>query len=230
VAGLLPEGAWAARVAAPSHAIAELPAAVTFSQASTLPVAGLTALYGLSKGGLLVGRRVLITGASGGVGDFAIQLARLAGAHVTANLRRPDAAEAVRRHGAHEVFVGEEIPAGPKYDLILESVGGRTLGSALAALARGGTCVTFGVSAGAEVTFDPRQVFGIGRAVLYGLTLFNELDANPASAGLRRLADLVAAGQLVPTISVERPWGEIADVAEALQERRFSGKAVLMID
>ena len=90
VVGMLGEGAWAERVAVPTHALAELPDKVTFSRAATLPVAGLTALYALEKGGLLVDRRVLITGATGGVGDFAVQLARLAGAHVTATARRQD--------------------------------------------------------------------------------------------------------------------------------------------
>ena len=230
VVGLLPEGSWAERIAAPTQSIADLPGNVTFAQAATLPVAGLTALYALSKGGLLLARRVLVTGASGGVGDFAVALARLAGAHVSAALRRPGGADAARERGAHEVVIGEEIPASPKYDLIVESVGGRTLASALGALARGGICVTFGVSAGDEVTFDPRQLFGTGRASLYGLTLFNELAVEPASVGLRRLVDLVASGQLQPQISVERPWAEIGSVADDLMARRFSGKAVLTVD
>src|SRR5437016_9598303 len=156
VVGFLPEGAWAQRVVVPKNALAELPDKVTFSQAATFPVAGLTALHALGKGGLLLGRRVLVTGATGGVGDFAVQLARLAGAHVSASARRADQAPALRQWGAHEVVVGDEIPAAPKYDLIIESVGGRTLGTALGALARGGLCVTLGVSASAEVTFDTR--------------------------------------------------------------------------
>src|SRR5262245_51797531 len=132
VVGLVAEGAWAQRVAVPVHSLAELPEKVTFSQAATLPVAGLTALYALTKRGALLGRRVLVTGATGGVGDFAVQLARLAGAHVTASARRADQAPALRALGAHEVTVGDEIPPTPKYDLVIESVGGRTLSTALA--------------------------------------------------------------------------------------------------
>ncbi len=230
VVGLLPEGAWAERVAVPTHALAELPDKVTFSQAATFPVAGLTALLGLGKGGLLLGRRVLVTGATGGVGDFAVQLARLAGAHVTASARRADQAPALRQWGAQEVVVGDDIPAAPKYDLVIESVGGRTLGTALAALERGGVCVTLGVSASAEVTFDTRTFFATGRATLYGFYLFTEVGSEPASVGLRRLADLVAAGQLAPHISVERPWAEISQVAQDLMARRFPGKAVLTIE
>jgi len=254
VVGLLPEGAWAKRVAVPTHALAELPDKVTFSQAATFPVAGLTALHALAKGGLLFGRRVLVTGATGGVGDFAVQLARLAGAHVTASARRADQGPALRQLGAHEVVVGDEIPSSPRHNLVIESVGGRTLGTALAALERGAVCVTLGVSAAAEVTFDARQFFvngrttlyGFylfaevtfdarqffvnGRTTLYGFYLFTELGIEPASVGLRRLADLVAEGKLAPHISVERPWGEIGQVAQDLIARRFPGKAVLTLD
>jgi len=230
VVGMLNEGAWAERVAVPTDRLAELPDKVTFSQAATFPVAGLTALYALTKGGLLLGRRVLVTGATGGVGDFAVQLARLAGAHVTASARRADQVPTLRELGAHEVAVGEEIPATPKYDLVIESVGGRTLGTALRALQRGGTCVALGVSASPEVTFDAREFFVVGRTTLYGFYLFTELGNVPASVGLRRLADLVAAGQLAPHVSLERPWGEIAQVAQDLIARRFPGKAVLTLD
>jgi NADPH:quinone reductase-like Zn-dependent oxidoreductase len=229
VVGFLPEGAWAERVAVPTHALAELPATVTLAQAATFPVAGLTALHALGKGGQLLGRRVLVTGATGGVGDFAVQLGRLAGAHVTASARRPDQAAGLRQLGAHEVMVGEEIPPAPKYDLVIDSVGGRTLGTALAALASGGVCVSLGVSASAEVTFDARQLFLAGRATLYGFYIFAELGSEPASVGLRRLADLVATGRLVPHVSVERPWTEIAQVAQDLIARRFPGKAVLTL-
>jgi len=230
VVGMLGEGAWAERVAVPTHALAELPDKVTFSQAATFPVAGLTALYALAKRGPLLARRVLVTGATGGVGDFAVQLARLGGAHVTASVRRAEQAAMVRQAGAHEVCVGDEIPPAPKYDLVIESVGGRTLGTALAALERGGVCVTLGVSASAEVTFDTRQFFVSGRTTLYGFYLFVELGNEPAGEGLRRIADLVAAGQVAPRISLERPWTEIGQVAQDLMARRFPGKAVLTLD
>jgi NADPH:quinone reductase-like Zn-dependent oxidoreductase len=229
VVGILTEGAWAERVSVPTHALAELPEKVTFAQAATFPVAGLTALHALAKGGLLLGRRVLVTGATGGVGDFAVQLARLAGAHVTANARRADQEGALRQLGAHEVVLGEEIAPSPKYDLVVDSVGGRTLGTALAALQRNGVCVTLGVSSIAEVTFNARDFFVAGRTTLYGLYLFTELMIEPATVGLRRLGALVAAGQLSPHISVERPWMEIGRVAEDLMARRFPGKAVLML-
>jgi NADPH:quinone reductase len=230
IVGYLPEGAWAQRVAVPKSNLAVLPDQVTFSQAATFPVAGLTALLALAKGGPLLGKRVLVTGATGGVGDFAVQLARLAGAHVTASVRRSDQVSAVRELGARDVVVGDELPRSPKHDLILDSVGGRTLGSALAALERSGVCVTLGASASAEVTFDAREFFVTGRTTLYGFYLFTEFGNEPASVGLRRLAQLVAAGQLAPHISLERPWKEIGQVAQDLMARRYQGKAVLLLD
>jgi NADPH:quinone reductase-like Zn-dependent oxidoreductase len=230
VVGLLSEGAWAERVTVPTHALAELPDKVTFSQAATFPVAGLTALYALAKRGQILARRVLVTGATGGVGDFAVQLARLGGAHVTASVRRGDQSATVRQLGAHEVVVGDEIPPAPKYDLVIESVGGRTLGTALAALERGGMCVTLGVSASAEVSFDTRTFFATGRTTLYGFYLFVELGNDPAGDGLRRLGELVAAGQIAPHISLERPWADVGQVAQDLMARRFPGKAVLILD
>jgi NADPH:quinone reductase-like Zn-dependent oxidoreductase len=229
VVGILTEGAWAERVGVPTHALAALPDEVTFAQAATFPVAGLTALHALAKGGLLAGRRVLVTGATGGVGDFAVQLARLGGAHVTAGARRADQEPWLRQLGADEVVIGEAIAPSPKHDLIVDSVGGRTLGTALAALQRGGVCVTLGVSSSSEVTFDAREFFVAGRTTLYGLYLFTEFAAEPAAVGLRRLAALVAAGQLAPHVSVERPWTEIASVAQDLMHRRFPGKAVLTL-
>ncbi len=230
VVGFLLEGAWAQRVAVPTNALARLPEKVSFSQASTFPVAGLTALLALGKGGQILDKRVLITGATGGVGDFAVQLARLSGAHVTALVRRNDQAAAVRQLGAHEVIVGDEVAKEPKYDLVVDSVGGRTLGSALAALRRAGVCVTLGASASSEVTFDTREFFAAGRTTLYGLYVFTEFGNEPASVGLRRLADLVAAGQLSPHISVERSWEDIAQVAQDLMARRYPGKAVLTLE
>src|SRR5262245_37760071 len=106
VVGFLRSGAWAESVVVPTNALAELPDAVTFAQAATLPVAGLTALYALTKRGLLLHRRVCITVATGGVGDFAIQLAHLVGAQVIAQVRRPEQVALVKQIGAEDGVMG----------------------------------------------------------------------------------------------------------------------------
>jgi NADPH:quinone reductase len=108
--------------------LAELPASVTFAQAATLPIAGLTALHALEKGGFLLNKRVLITGSTGGVGLFTHQLARLSGAYVVGTARQARHEALVREAGADEVIVGDDIsPArayGP-YHLIIESLVGK---------------------------------------------------------------------------------------------------------
>jgi len=232
VVGFLPSGAWAELAAVPTNSLAELPENVSFEQAATLPIAGLTALYALERGGGLLGRSVLVTGASGGAGHFAVQLARLAGARVVALVRREEHEELVRKAGAHEVAVGEEAGSagafGP-YHLILESVGGNVLGDAMGMLAPNGLCVSFGVSGAAETTFDVRDFFRTGGARLYGFILFHEVLAHPASDGLARLAGLIGEGRLDPHISVEASWEQVGEVARRLLDRGYTGKAVLRV-
>ena len=232
VVGFLPSGAWAELAAVPTNALAELPEGVSFEEASTLPVAGLTALYALEEGGNLLGRSVLVTGASGGAGQFGLQLARAAGARVVGLVRREDHAGMVEQAGAHEVVVDESGRAageqGP-YHLILESVGGEVLGNALSMLAPGGTCVSFGTSASPEVQFDARTLYLTGGARLYGFILFHEVLARPASGGLDRLARMVADGRLRPRIEVAAPWKEIGEIARRLIDRGYAGKAVLRV-
>jgi NADPH2:quinone reductase len=232
VVGLLNTGGWAELVAVPTRALAELPENVSFAQAATLPIAGLTALYALEKGGGLIERPVLVTGASGGVGLFAVELARLAGARVVGAFRQASYEAAVREAGAHEVVIGDELaPAGAfgPYHLILESVGGASLGTALTLLAPQGTCVLFGISAGVETTFHAGPFFRTGGASLYGFIIFDEVKRQPAGQGLARLARLIADGRLHPRIEVEAPWTQIAEVARQLLDRRYPGKAVLHV-
>jgi len=234
VVGIVESGAWAEAVAVRTDALSALPDSVSFAQAATLPVAGLTAYHALHKGGLLLGKTVLITGATGGVGDFAIRLGKLAGARIVAHVRRPGQAVQVTDAGADHVAVGESLAQaagglGP-YALIIDSVGGQVLGDALEMVSKGTRIVSFGTSMGDPVTFDARTFFSKGLTTLIGFMLFDELQAaEPASPGLKRLADLVAAGRLVPFISAERPWTQIAAVAQELLDRKYPGKAVLHI-
>src|SRR5205807_5591607 len=104
VVGMMNAGAWVQRAAVDTGWLAELPEGISFEQAAALPVAGLTALRALERGGFVLGKRVLVTGASGGVGRFALQLAHLGGAHVTGVAHRQ---EGLRELGADEVI--EEI-------------------------------------------------------------------------------------------------------------------------
>ena len=193
----------------------------------------LTALYGLEKGGSLLGRNVLITGGTGGVGHMAIQIARAAGARVVATARSEQKGAVVKDAGAHEVIVADApaaIAAHAPYDLVLDGVGGPTLGAALARLAKNGLCVVYGATAGAEVSFDARAFYATGGAALQGFILFHELARVPAGVGLARLAGLVAEGKLRPLIEIEAPLARISEIAQALTDRSFVGKAVITFD
>jgi NADPH:quinone reductase len=231
VVGLLPSGAWAERVRAPSHAVAALPEAVTDAQAAALPVAGLTALHALRQGGLLLGRKVLVDGATGGVGHLAVQLAAASGALVWGQVRRPEFRGAVAEWCGDRIVLGTDLKAAAPYGpfhLILDSVGGAALAAAMTMLAPGGTCVTFGVSESPTSTISSRDFFGTGGVKLYGLILFHELRrVEPAAEGLAILAGLVARRVLRPHIAVEAPWSEIGPIARQLLDRAFAGKAVL---
>ena len=230
VVGLVGEGAWAELAAVPTDRIAVLPDQVSFEAAATLPVAGLTALRALEVGGPLLGRRVLITGAAGGVGRFAIQLARRAGAHVTAVVRDAERGQGLRELGADDLIT-ELAPEGEPFDLILESVGGASLAAALTRTARQATVVAFGNSSGEQTAIDIGRFYNRGGVRVYGLRVFDELALHGSGArDLQLLVTEVAAGRLDPQIALTASWRDPDAALAALLDRRVAGKAVLRID
>jgi NADPH:quinone reductase len=227
VVGLKNTGAWAELAAVKLEHLAELPEGISFEQAATLPVAGLTALRALEIAGFVLGKRVLVTGASGGVGRFAIQLAKLGGAHVTGIARRT---QGLNELGADEVKAEIDLE-GPLYDVVIDGVGGPVLGSAIQRVAPGGTLVSFASTVTEPVSYPSRELFARAPgARLYGFYLFAELDhTRSGSADLRRLADLVAGKRLDPQIDLTLSWSEAAQAIAALLDRRVNGKAVLKV-
>lgn len=223
-----PPGAWAERVNVPAETLGTLPDAVTFEQAATLPVAGLTALRAYEQAGLLLGKRVAVTGASGGVGLFALQLARLSGAHVTAVARRQ---EGLQELGAHEVITTLD-PEGDDFDVILDAIGGATLGAALQRITPGGTVVSFASTVQEPVSYPAGNFFRRApRAKLYGLFIFDELAHTRTTAqDLERLANLVAAGDLKVDASHVASWQDAPDAVTKLLNNEIHGKAVLTVD
>jgi NADPH:quinone reductase-like Zn-dependent oxidoreductase len=230
VVGLKDVGAWAERVAVSTEMLAELPGELSFTAASTLPVAGLTAYRMLMLTAPLLGRRVLVTGAAGGVGRFAVQLAARAGAHVVAVARDAERAAGLPELGADEV-VTELAAEGPAMDVILESVGGASLAAALQRVAPEGWVVTFGDSSQEEARFTASSFYrSAPGARLYAFFLFAHLShTRTGSTDLRYLADLVTAGELEALVSLEAGWEEPGEALTALLERRVRGKAVLHV-
>jgi len=232
VVGMLESGAWCEEVAVPTRNLAELPDPSWMAAAATLPIAGMTALHAVERGAGLLGRRVLVTGASGGVGLFACRLAQLAGARVAGLIRQEAYRPIVEAAGAEQVFAGPDAsPAAAfaPYRLIVDTVSGPLLGQVMAMLAPDGTCVALAHAAGSEITFDLWPFAWAGRASLYGFVIFNEFQREPPCASLERLVHLLCAGQLRPHIAVEAGWDEIAAVAGQAWQRRLPGKAVLRL-
>jgi NADPH:quinone reductase len=231
VVGVSLNRGWAQLAAIDTKVLAALPDDVSAAQAATLPVAGLTALKALDIIGPVIARRVLVTGASGGVGRFAVQLAKMAGAHVTGVSANPERAQGVLELGADEV-IAELEPEGPEFDAIVEGVGGASLAAAIQRVASFGTIVSFASSDPSPVEFPARSFFGRAPgASLHGFYLFGVLEREPTGTrDLGRLVELVEQRRLACSIEHQASWREAAEAIEALLDRRIAGKAVLLVD
>ncbi len=229
VVALVDQSGWAERAAVPAHRMAVLAETVGFAEAATLPVAGLTALRTLRHGGALVGQRVLITGAAGGVGTLAVQIAARSGATVTAVVGRADRAAGLQALGAAEVVVGIDQAEG-RFGLILESAGGASLATAIRLVEPRGSVVVFGNSSGETTPLGFADFRGAANARVQSFSYFTS-EAEPRFApDLALLVSLVADGSLKPQIGAERSWRDVLAVAAQLRDRRIAGKAVLLVD
>jgi NADPH:quinone reductase-like Zn-dependent oxidoreductase len=192
------------------------------AQAATLPVAGLAALQALRASRVSAGQRVLITGASGGVGRFAVQLAAHAGAHVIASVGSPSRGKGLHRAGADEVVTGLDQIHDP-VDVVLENVGGPQLVEAWKLLAPGGTLQSIGWSSGEPAVFPSYSTIGPSK------TLSAFLIGGQLAPDLIKLVQLLADGTLSGEIGWRGSWHGIDEAAAALRARHVEGKAVLDI-
>lgn len=227
VLGFRDGGAWAERVGVPAPNLAVIPDQVADGTAAAIPVAGVTAVRLLRLGGALAGRQVLVTGAAGGVGRFAVQLARRQDATVTAVVGRADRAAGLARLGAARVVEGIDSAEG-LYDLILESVGGASLARAFELVAQEGTIVTFGNSSHRDARL-PVASFYPKQARLLGYFFPDDVRQRPLAPDLAELAELVARGDLEVEIGASAGWEEAPRILRALQRRGIRGKAVLHV-
>jgi NADPH2:quinone reductase len=227
VVGWVRQGAWAERVAAEVDQLVALPDGISFRDAATLPIAGLTAWHALRLGEIDRNKRVLVLGANGGVGRFALQIARAAGARtvgvVTSEARRPSIAEF-----ADEVSVG--LPAEGGFDIILECLGGTTLAACLDLVAPYGTIVSYGNASGEPTCFEAGPIFRKPCLRLQSLALHDELARRPSMAeGLDALIRLLGEGKLRTDIVLEVGLADVQKACDALMARQVDGKAVLRI-
>jgi NADPH:quinone reductase-like Zn-dependent oxidoreductase len=222
-------GGFAEYVCAPERALTLKPARLSFEQAAAVPMAAVTALQGLRAGGpITAGQQVLIHGASGGVGTFALQLARSFGATVTAVCSTRNV-ELARSLGANQIidYTQEDFSrSGRRYDLILVVNGNRPLAAYRRALRPGGRCVVAGGAIGqilAATLLGPALSLGAGTTV-------RNLLAQPSQQDLAFVSGLLEAGDVVPVVDRCFPLRELPEALHYRAAGLARGKVVITME
>lgn len=224
-------GAFAEYLCAPEKALALKPKNLSFDEAAAVPMAGLTALEALrDAGGIKPGQKVLINGASGGVGTFAVQIAKSYGCEVTGVCSERNG-EMVRSLGADQVidytqqnFTG----SGTRYDLILDTVGNHSITAFRRALTSKGTYV--GVGGGGGDWLGP--LAGLLTVIVVSWFVKQKLTgmiANVNRRDLVKLAELIEAGEMRPVIDRSYPMSQLAEAMRYLEEGHVRGKVVITV-
>jgi NADPH:quinone reductase len=220
-------GAFAETVVVPAEWTAPLPSACDVVTAATLPVAGVTAVGVLRLARVHAGDRVLITGAAGGVGQFALQLALQAGATVTGQAGSQERAAAVRATGADAlVHPGDGSPVDGEFDVVLDGIGGPMVGPLLEATARNGRVVIYGNSADAPSTFRVEAFYPKGLTI-FGFRVFTSVPPTQAVKDMATLADQAAAGTLEVKVQATAPIADALPLIADLYDRKVTGKVVI---
>lgn len=225
------KGSYAEFAAARESKLARKPSNLTFEQAAAVPVSGMTALRGLTDvGRLQAGQKVLIIGASGGVGSYAVQIAKAFGAEVT-GVCSTSKLDLVASLGAdhvidykHDDFANGEI----RYDLILDTGGDSTLSRLRRALTHRGTLVIVGGEGGDRIIGMGRQVRALALSPFVGQRL-TMLGPKEHYTVLERLTELIEGGELVPAIERTYPLNEMPNAMRHLEEGRVRGKLVIAL-
>jgi NADPH:quinone reductase len=228
VVGLAPTGGgFAELVALPAAWTVPLPSSLDPVVASALPIAGVTAVNILRLPRVHAGDRVLITGAAGGVGYLAVQLALGAKATVTGQASSERRAAVVRDLGATAmVHPGDGSPVDGEFDVVLESIGGPMFRPLLRATVVGGRMVVFGNSANAESTIRVEDFYAKGMTI-YGFRIFQSVAPEQAAKDLAALADEVAAGRIKVIVQGTAPLTDAIPLIRDLYARKVTGKVVI---
>jgi NADPH:quinone reductase-like Zn-dependent oxidoreductase len=223
------KGSFAEFAAAREDKLALKPSNLTFEQAAAVGISGLTALQGLEAGRLQAGQSVLIIGASGGVGTYAVQIAKALGAKVT-GVASTAKLDLVRSIGADHVidYTREDFAEGDtKYDLILDIGGNSTLSRLRRALTPDGTVVIAGGENGGRwVGGYDRQLRALALSPFVGQRL-TALASKEHFSGLERLAELIEDGHVVPAIERTYPLGDMPAAMRHLVAGQVRGKLVI---
>jgi NADPH:quinone reductase-like Zn-dependent oxidoreductase len=228
------DGSFAEFACAPAGRLAPKPATLTFEQAAAVPVSGCTALQAVRDvREVRPGQKVLVTGAGGGVGTWAVQIATAFGAEVTGACSTAKV-DLVRSLGAADVVDSsrDDVADGTRrYDLIVDTAGRRPLRHLRRALASKGTLVIVGGEGGDRVLggFD-RQMIRAPLLSLFSGQTMKPLMAKEGREDLLVLKDLIEAGKIAPALDRTFPLAEAADALRYLHEGRAQGKVVVVID
>ena len=221
-------GAFAEYVAAPAHAVTLKPARMTFAEAAAVPSAAITALQGLrDQAQIQPGQKVLINGASGSVGTYAVQIAKALGAEVTAVCSRRHLAR-LRSLGADHVIDYQQedyTQNGRQYDVILDAAAYRSLAENQRALAPKGVYVLVGGSGG---RFLEAMVLGPWRSKKHGQR-FSTFVKHPTQQNLTFVKELLEAGSVAPVIDRCYPLHEAAEALRYLEAGHTQGKVVITV-
>ena len=220
-------GSWAEKYVSDIHMLAVIPDAVDFAEAAALPMAGGTALGSLQLAGTTIGRRLMITGAGGGVGRTSVQLAAISGAHVIASVGSPEEGEGLAALGAQEVVVGiEGIEAiTPSLDIVLDAAGGSYMVAAWDKLSNVGTLITYGWVTLEPAVFPPFSLVG-----QHGKKIVSFSSETNNGKTIETLLSLVARKRLTVNIGRRGSWNTLYEAIEALFARQVKGKVVLNVD
>lgn len=231
-------GAFAEMACAPERALAHKPEALTFEAAAALPVAGLTALQALrDRGRLAAGQRVLITGAAGGIGSFAVQIAKAWGAEVTATCSARGL-DLVRALGADRAIDREQedvTGSDERWDLILDLVQSRSFGAWRRVLAPDGVLIPAGVLAstaprpGWMLRWAGRLLIGLLQS-RFGRQKLRMVMAKLNAGDLATLAEMVSEGRVTPAIDRRYSLDETAAAIAYVKEGRAHGKVVVTME
>lgn len=229
VMGISPGAAQAEFIVARYDQVISLPSSYSLSDAGAIPEAFMTAHDAIfTQGKLTMGKRLLVTGATGGVGSAAVSLGVLAGAQVFGTSRSEDGKQFIQSLGAQGIS-SEQIEKHAPYDVVLELVGGVNFDNTLPSLAESGTIVVIGVSSSSSINLNLRLLMS-KRGIIRGSTLRSRSLAEKAALAKhfeREIVPLFASGKLKPIISSIYRCDQVQDAYEAFAKMPKTGKLLL---
>jgi NADPH:quinone reductase-like Zn-dependent oxidoreductase len=226
------EGAFAEYVSVTERLLAPKPSSLTFEQAATVPITGTTALQAVrDKGGVQAGQTVLIIGAAGGVGSFAVQVARALGARVTGvcSTRQVEVVLSIGAEDAIDYTLEDFTELGRHWDVIVETAGARPLAELRRALTPRGTLVIVGGEGGGKWVGKAGRMVQAPMMSPFISQRLTTMVVEHNGADLIVLKDLIEAGGVTPVIGKTYALSEVPDAIRDLEQRRTQGKLVVKI-